>query len=317
MTWSSIQKPIVASLGLATTLLLAAAGCGGDATKTDDAVVVTDPSATVTAPASSPASPAGGAATTPATSASTSPAAAPAASSAPAGKAGGYGTLKGQVLLAGNPPAANVLFAQGKASKDPDVCAKEGAIPNERLVVDASSKGVKNVLVYIPKPVGPISDEAKSAASQVEVIFDQKNCIFEPHVLGVMRGAQVVIKNSDPVSHNVNSALRNNPFNPILAASQSSKQIMEGAERSPGQVTCSIHPWMVSWWMVFDSPYFAVTDAQGNFEIKNVPAGSQKVVVWQEAAKFITATSGQDVIIKADVSTTVPFKIDAGKVAQQ
>ena len=69
--------------------------------------------------------------------------------------------------------------------------------------------------------------------------------------------------------------------------------------------------------MVLDSPYFAVTDAQGNFEIKNVPAGTQKVVVWQEAAKFVTPTSGQDVVIKADDTTTVPFTIDAGKVALQ
>ena len=150
MTWSSIRKPIVAGLGLATTLLLAVAGCGGDATKTDDAVVVPEPSTTVTAPAAAPASPAGGAATTPATTAS-SPTA-PAAPSAPAVKAEGWGTLKGQVVLAGNPPAAEVLVAQGKAPKDPEVCAKEAPIPNERLVVDAASKGVKNVLVYIPKP---------------------------------------------------------------------------------------------------------------------------------------------------------------------
>jgi plastocyanin len=278
----------------------------------DEAVVVTDPSATVTVPAATPASPAGGAATTPAPSASTgSPAAAPAA---PAGKAGGFGTLKGQVLLAGSPPAVNVLQPQGKASKDPEVCAKEGPIPNERLVVDASSKGVKNVLVYIPKPVGPISDEAKSAASQVEIVFDQKNCIFEPHVLGVMNGAKVQVKNSDPVNHNVNSRLRNNGFNTLLAGGQTIARPIEAAERSPGEVTCDIHPWMRAWWMVLDSPYFAVTDAQGNFEIKNVPAGSQKVVVWQEAAKFVTPTSGQDVVIKPDDTTTVPFSIDAKKV---
>jgi hypothetical protein len=211
MTRSSIQKPIMAGLGLATTLLLAIAGCGGGETKTDDALVVPDPTATVAAPAS----PAGGTATTPATSASAP--AAPAAPSAPAGKSEGWGTLKGQVLLTGAPPAADVLFPQGKASKDPEVCAKEGPIPNERLIVDAASKGVKNVLVYIPKPVGTISPEAKSAAAQVEVVFDQKNCIFEPHVLGVMNGAKVQVKNSDPVNHNVNAKLRNNNFNTLLA----------------------------------------------------------------------------------------------------
>jgi len=156
MTLSSIRKPIVTGFGLATTLLLSVAGCGGDATTTDDAVVVTDPSATVTTSGAAPASPAGGTATTPATTVSTSPAAAP---SAPAGKAEGWGTLKGQVTLSGNPPTLNPLAAKGKASKDPEVCAKEAPIPNEVLVVDASSKGVKNVLVYIPKPTA-INDEA-------------------------------------------------------------------------------------------------------------------------------------------------------------
>ena len=168
------------------------------------------------------------------------------------------------------------------------------------------------MLVYIPKPTA-INEEAKSAASQVEVVFDQKNCIFEPHVLGVMNGAKVQVKNSDPVNHNVNSRLRNNGFNTMLAGGQTIARPIEAAERQPGEVTCDIHPWMKAWWMVLDSPYFAVTDAQGNFEIKNVPAGTQKVVVWQEAAKFVTPTSGQDVVIKPDDTTTVPFTIDAGR----
>ena len=48
-----------------------------------------------------------------------------------------------------------------------------------------------------------------------------------------------------------------------------------------------------------------------------MPAGTQKVVVWQEAAKFVTPTSGQDIVIKPDDTVTVPFTIDASKVAAQ
>ena len=55
--------------------------------------------------------------------------------------------------------------------------------------------------------------------------------------------------------------------------------------------------------MVVDHPYIAVTDAKGNFEIKNVPAGTQKVVVWQEAVGFVTAPSGEDVTIKPNDTT--------------
>ena len=149
MTWSSIQKPIVAGLGLATTLLLAAAGCGGDATETDDAVVVTDPSATVTAPAAAPASPA--AAATPRDDGEHRPTAARRARR-PRREGRRMGDAQGAGHPGGQPARREVLLAQGKAPKDPEVCAKEAPIPNERLVVDAASKGVKNVLVYIPKP---------------------------------------------------------------------------------------------------------------------------------------------------------------------
>ena len=74
---------------------------------------------------------------------------------------------------------------------------------------------------------------------------------------------------------------------------------------------------MKAYWMVIDSPYFAVTDDKGNFEIKNVPAGTQKVVVWQEAVTgsgFVTAPSGQAVTIAANGTGTLDLKIDAGKV---
>ena len=68
---------------------------------------------------------------------------------------------------------------------------------------------------------------------------------------------------------------------------------------------------MTAWWMVLDHPYFAVTDAKGYYEIPNAPAGTQKVVVWQEAKGFVTAPSGEDVTIKANDSTVQEFKIDS------
>ena len=69
--------------------------------------------------------------------------------------------------------------------------------------------------------------------------------------------------------------------------------------------------------MVIDNPYITVTDEKGNFEIKNVPSGAQKVVVWQEFVKgggFVTAPSGEEVSIKADDTTVKEFKIDASKL---
>ena len=36
---------------------------------------------------------------------------------------------------------------------------------------------------------------------------------------------------------------------------------------------CDVHPWMFAWVSVFDGPYYAITDKEGKFVIKNVPPG--------------------------------------------
>jgi hypothetical protein len=138
-----------------------------------------------------------------------------------------------------------------------------------------------------------------------------------PHVLGVMNGAKILMKNSDPTNHNIDSKLKNNAANPNIPGGGQQPFQTQGAERTPGEVICDIHPWMKAYWMVLDSPYFAVTDDKGNYEIKNVPAGTQKVVVWQEAVTgggFVTPSSGQGVNVKVSDTTEFSPKIEPGKV---
>jgi len=295
-------------LGLGATLVAAIVGCGGQATDSSDAVVVPDSTAVSSAPApKTGAAPAAGApaAAAPAASTSTTPV-----------KAEGFGTLKGQVVFGGDAPAPKVIADKGKAPKDPEVCAKDAPLVSERLIVDGATKGVKNVLVYLPKPTS-VSDEAKKAYSNAKIEFDQKNCVFAPHVLGLMAGIPITLKSSDPVNHNINAKLKNTPFNNLLQGGSTTPFTAQSPERTPGEVTCDIHPWMRAWWMVLDHPYFAVTDAKGYFEIKNAPAGTQKVVVWQEALDkngFVTAPSGDEVVIKANDATVKDFTVDAGRV---
>ncbi len=309
MTTSWMGKPATLTLGLSLGVTLAASvfGCGGQGTESDAVVV---PDSTVS---SNPAAKTSAAAA-PGSSAPTAATSAPAAA-APV-KAEGFGTLKGQVSFAGDPPAPKVLFEKGKAAKDPDVCAKDAPLISERLVVDGGTKGVKNVLVYLTKATS-VSDEAKKAAAAVHVLFDQNKCVFEPHVLGILSGSPITLKSSDPVNHNINAKLKQSAFNQLLAPQGKSEFTPSGPERTPAEVTCDIHPWMKAWWMVFDHPYFAVTDAKGYFEIKNAPAGTQKVVVWQEAVDkngFVTAPSGDEVVIKANDSVVKDFKVEPSRL---
>ena len=112
------------------------------------------------------------------------------------------------------------------------------------------------------------------------------------------------MKSSDPTNHNVNFQLKNLNQNPLIAPGRPHGRHAGFAGAGPGPVSCSIHPWMTAYWLVLDHPYFAVTDENGNFEIKNAPAGTQKVVVWQEAASYVTPSSGEAMNIKANDTTT-------------
>ena len=60
---------------------------------------------------------------------------------------------------------------------------------------------------------------------------------------------------------------------------------LAAAEPLPWAVASGVHPWMSAWWLVVDHPYFAVTDGEGRFTIRDVPVGPQTVFVWHEAAK--------------------------------
>jgi plastocyanin len=309
------RKPAWLGLGLSATLTVAVAGCGGQGGESGDAMLVNSPDAKFTpkssaAPTATATAPAGGGSTAGTVGGSTG---GTATAPTTAAKVEGWGTLKGRVVYGGDPPQPKVEIAAGKAPKDPEVCAKSGPILSERLVVDTGTKGVKNAFVYLMRP-SAVNEDAKKAVATAKVEFDQKNCTFIPHAMAVMAGATVTLKSSDPVPHNVNFQLRELKQNTVLSPGQSTALPVSNREPSPGQVTCNIHPWMSSYWMVLDHPYFAVTDDQGNFEIKNAPAGRQRVVVWQEAVGPVTKSSGDDVEIKANETTTREFTLDPAKI---
>lgn len=305
-------KGLAASFSLSLAAL--AAGCGADTTNTA-VVSVSEPSANA---ATSAAAPAANANAAPAAKSTEASIAATPTSPAAASTSAGWGTLKGRVVFSGEAPAPKVLIAKGdKDAKDAAVCAKN-EIDSERLVVNKANKGVRYALVYLPKPTA-VNKEAESAAKTAEVVFDQKNCTFTPHVLATMKGTTVSVTSSDPVGHNTNGVgfNYNAKFNiPTPPGAPATPVVLKSAEPKPAEVNCDIHNWMKSYWFAAGNPYFAVTDADGNFEIKNVPAGDQKVVVWCEALGpgYLTASSGDTIAIKGGGETSKEFTLDAAKV---
>lgn len=202
-----------------------------------------------------------------------------------------WGSLKGRVVWAGSESPA---LEKVKVDKDQDHCLSKGDINSEKFVINPKNKGVKWVFTWLvdPKdakgkiPVHPSLAEP----SAKEVVIDQPCCKFEPHVLGLREGQILVAKNSSPIPHNVNlvSVGKNPSKNEIVPPGRAVK--VEGwvSATAPTLVKCDIHPWMIGYVRVFNHPYFAITDEDGNFEMKNAPVGEWNLVVWQEEAGWVT-----------------------------
>lgn len=111
------------------------------------------------------------------------------------------------------------------------------------------------------------------------VVIDQLYCQYVPHAIAIREGQLVTVLNAEPVAHNVkvssfggNESNLNMPPGTFLHYNWIS-------ERVPLSIECSIHGWMKMYAMVFKHPYFDVTGDEGEFELKNVPAGEIELVI--------------------------------------
>ncbi len=228
-------------------------------------------------------------------------------------------TLKGQVVFDGEPPVpqeVNVVADQGH-------CLEKGKLVNETWVVNKTNQGVKNVFVWLASDAAtasgrnlPIHPSLKEPGV-LKVEVDQPQCSFIPHVIGVREGQTLVVKNSSPITHNVRwepaNTLKNKSDNQTIASGRTIEIPNLKQDRLPMSVSCSIHAWMKGCVRIFDSPYFAVTDDDGRFEIKLAPVGKHRLFVWHEGAGWkggAAGKSGEDIDIKPGNATdTGPMKI--------
>jgi plastocyanin len=129
---------------------------------------------------------------------------------------------------------------------------------------------------------------AKFPASVKPFTMNQKNLQFQPHVMAVPLGATVEFMNADPRRHNIFWE----SVNGDLKQSHNLGTWPQGQTR-PFKFTvagvvplgCNVHPDMSGFIIVSPTPYYAVTDAAGNFKITGVPDGSYKLTAWQEGMK--------------------------------
>jgi hypothetical protein len=166
-----------------------------------------------------------------------------------------------------------------KIAKDASVCGTEAA--RDALVVGPGG-GLANVVVSLkgvkpPQPPAPVTGAA----------VDQVGCRYTPHVQAVTVGTALAVLNNDAVLHNVHGTIETggSPLTVFNVAMPFKGGKAPQVLKRPGAIKlrCDAgHTWMSAYVHVFDHPFYAVTDAQGRFTIKDVPPGKYTLEYWHE-----------------------------------
>ena len=237
------------------------------------------------------------------TNETTAPAGSPAPAAAPVNEPPpplpGESTVTGTIKFEGAPPAARPV----RMASDP-LCMPDGPQGTmSEVVVVGQGGGLQNVFVYVKDGLGGRTFQAPKSP----VVLDQRGCKYTPHVFGVQVGQPVEIRNSDPTLHNVHAVPKENEEFNFGQMAKVPPTIRVFDEQEIGvPFRCDVHGWMNAYAGVVPHPFYAVTNADGSFEIKGLPAGTYTIEAWHE--KLGTQTQTVTVDGKAGAMTSFAFK---------
>ena len=202
------------------------------------------------------------------------------------------GSVEGRVTLGGpKPPAPAVL----DTSSDP-ACHNVHLLDATVLLGGKDGRGLANVVVRVK---GPRPEAALTAPVRVE----QRACSYTPRVQGAVLGQPMEVFNADPMLHNVHGySGTKGIFNVAQPPGSPAVSKPSPSVSGPVRLKCDVHRWMVAYVVYGESPFFAVTDRDGNFRVGGLPPGSWELEVWHESL----GTQTLSLVVKDGASVRAP-----------
>ena len=200
------------------------------------------------------------------------------------------GKVAGKVSFKGAVPAPRSI----QITKDNSVC---GSGTREVVEVNAKGGNLAGAVVYVAK-----IDKGKAWGDLDHPVLDQKGCKFATEVLLVRKEADLTVRNSDPVLHNIHTyeiigTVRRTMFNVGQPDKGDIKQPIKVRRANAIKIECDAHDFMHAWSFAADNPYAVVSKEDGSFTLDNLPAGDYEIKAWhpvlgERSAKVSVSAGG-------------------------
>ncbi|MGZ6035467.1 MAG: carboxypeptidase regulatory-like domain-containing protein [Myxococcaceae bacterium] len=182
------------------------------------------------------------------------------------------GTISGRITYDGTPPAPEKVTI----TQDPGTCGTSRELDEWGV---SSSGGVKDVVVYLVD-----IKSGKKMDLPAKPVLDQQGCRYSPHTQIVGQNADLQVKNSDPILHNIHSYQEGRTILNIAEPKQG--MVVEKKMKKTGgeSLKCDVHNFMRGSLFVAENPYAVITDSDGKYELKDIPPGTYQIATFHEVA---------------------------------
>jgi hypothetical protein len=225
-------------------------------------------------------------------------------------KAPGRGTLRGRVVWEGPLPdltEINKTLRQARDRMPNYLLPRDGRIEQQVWQISPGG-GVRNVMVYLMPPPGTYFAMEKDDLDPVkakwrkDVVMEVVELAYQPShvilfpggrdaegkVVKTGQGFKIRVRDPEPFNVKVCGDASNPGYNWLVPPGEEREAAIVPA-RAPVSVSDNLHRWLQGWVRAFDHPYAVLTDGDGRFEIRNVPAGVQvRVQAWHPMTGWLS-----------------------------